>query len=255
VVGLARFGVSDNFELRLGGPIYTEIRVESGPFDDTDSGYGDLEVGAKWHLLDNQGGQPSFALIPSVILPTGEDGFTADDPVYQLNAMAEWTLASGWGIGALGGYLNGPIGDDRFNQETFALSAGRSLPSPAWSAYGEVVRRQRRLLRRSGYQISGQQRRATGRQLRLRADRRLAGLAVRARSGGSLLRRCDHHGHPLSGSRNRLLPGVVLVRERLRLPGARGGGKEMSALYILGLVVSVLLTVYLFVAFLKPERF
>lgn len=139
VVGLARYGVSDNFELRLGGPIYTEVRVESGPFEDTDSGYGDLEVGAKWHLLDNQGGQPSFALIPSVIVPTGEDGFTADDPVYQLNAMAEWTLASGWGIGALGGYLNGPAGDDRYNQGTFALSAGRSLPSPAWSAYGEVV--------------------------------------------------------------------------------------------------------------------
>ena len=29
----------------------------------------------------------------------------------------------------------------------------------------------------------------------------------------------------------------------------------MSALYVLGLVVSVLLTVYLFVALLKPERF
>lgn len=29
----------------------------------------------------------------------------------------------------------------------------------------------------------------------------------------------------------------------------------MSGLYILGLVVAVLLTVYLFVALLKPERF
>lgn len=29
----------------------------------------------------------------------------------------------------------------------------------------------------------------------------------------------------------------------------------MNALYVLGLVVSVLLTVYLFVALLKPERF
>lgn len=139
-VGLARFGIGDNFELRLGAPVYTETRVQVGDdFEDTDSGYGDLEVGAKWHLLDNQGGRPSFALIPSVILPTGEDGFTADDPVYQLNAMAEWTLASGWGIGALGGYLNGPSGGDRYNQETFGLAAGRSLPSPAWSAYGEVV--------------------------------------------------------------------------------------------------------------------
>jgi K+-transporting ATPase KdpF subunit len=29
----------------------------------------------------------------------------------------------------------------------------------------------------------------------------------------------------------------------------------MNALYVLGLVVTVLLTVYLFVALLKPERF
>jgi K+-transporting ATPase KdpF subunit len=29
----------------------------------------------------------------------------------------------------------------------------------------------------------------------------------------------------------------------------------MSAIYVLGLVVSVLLTLYLFVALLKPERF
>ena len=138
-VALFRYGIGDNFELRLGGPLYTEIRTEFGPFSETESGYGDLEVGAKWHLLDNQGGQPSFALIPSVILPTGEDGFSAEDPVYQLNAMAEWTLANGWGIGALAGYLNGPDGDDRYGQETFALAAGRSLPSPKWSAYGEAV--------------------------------------------------------------------------------------------------------------------
>jgi len=46
-----------------------------------------------------------------------------------------------------------------------------------------------------------------------------------------------------------------VVRARLRFPGAGAGGEEMSGLYILGLVVTVLLTVYLFVALLKPERF
>lgn len=138
-VGLLRLGLSDNFELRFGAPLYTETRVDFGPGSDTNSGYGDLEIGAKWHLLDNQGGRPSFALIPSVIVPTGEDGFTADDPVYQLNAALEWALANGWGLAALGGALNGPSVDDRYMQETFALSLGRSLPSPAWSAYGELA--------------------------------------------------------------------------------------------------------------------
>jgi len=137
--GLVRYGVTDNFELRLDSPVYNQSRISVGGRSTTDRGVGDLEIGAKWHLLDNHGAQPSFALIPSVIVPTGATGFTADHPVYQLNAMAEWNLASGWGIGALAGYLNGPSGGDRYGQETFGVSLGRSLPSPKWSAYGEAV--------------------------------------------------------------------------------------------------------------------
>ena len=137
--GLIRYGVTDNFELRLDSPIYNQSRIAVGGRTTTDHGVGDLELGVKWHLLDNHGAQPSFALIPSVIVPTGATGFTADHPIYQLNAMAEWNLASGWGIGALAGYLNGPSGGDRYGQETFGVSLGRSFPSPKWSAYGEAV--------------------------------------------------------------------------------------------------------------------
>jgi hypothetical protein len=139
VVGLVRFGLTDDFELRLGAPVYTEVQSEFGRFSDSDSGYGDLEVGAKWHLLDNEGGRPAFALIPSVIVPTGEDGFTADDPVYQLNAAFEWTFAEAWGLSALAGYLNGPDDGDRYGQETFGVSLGRPFPREAWSFYGEAV--------------------------------------------------------------------------------------------------------------------
>jgi hypothetical protein len=137
--GLVRFGVTRNFELRLDSPIYNESRVRTDGRTATDRGFGDVEIGAKWHLIENQGARPSFALIPSVILPAGQKGFTADDPVYQLNAMAEWGLANGWGTGALAGYLNGPSGNGRYGQGTFAVSLGRALPSPKWSAYGEAV--------------------------------------------------------------------------------------------------------------------
>ena len=107
----------------------------------TDSGYGDLEVGAKWHLFDNQGARPSFALIPSVILPTGaEEVFTAVDPVYQLNTMSEWSWRTAGARGRAGRL------SERSVRETAAtargrspLSLGRSLPSPAWSAYGEAA--------------------------------------------------------------------------------------------------------------------
>ncbi len=138
--GLVRYGVTDAFELRLDSPVYNEARVTVGGRSATEHGLGDLEIGAKWHLLDNHGAQPSFALIPSVVVPTGATGFTADHPIYQLNAMAEWNLASGWGIGALAGYgLNGASGGDRYGQGTFGVSLGRSLPSQKWSAYGEAV--------------------------------------------------------------------------------------------------------------------
>jgi hypothetical protein len=137
--GLVRYGMTDTFELRLDGPVYNESRVWVGGQTSTDRGFGDLEIGAKWHLLDNHGAQPSFALIPSVIVPTSGKGFTADHPIYQLNAMAEWSLANGWGAGALAGYLNGPSGGDRYGQETFAVSLGYSQPSSKWSPYGEAV--------------------------------------------------------------------------------------------------------------------
>jgi hypothetical protein len=56
--------------------------------------------------------------------------------------MAEWALPEGWGAGALAGYLNGPADGGqsrRYGQGTLAVSLGRSLPSPRWSAYGEAV--------------------------------------------------------------------------------------------------------------------
>lgn len=131
LVGLVRYGVGDRLELRLGAPVYTRTREESG--------FGDLEVGAKWHLLDNQGARPAFALIPSVILPTGEAGFSAEDPVYQLNTMSEWALTGGWGLSVLAGYLNGPSGGDRYGQETFAALVSRTLPPGRWNVYGEAA--------------------------------------------------------------------------------------------------------------------
>ncbi len=139
LVALLRYGIGDDFELRLGAPVFNEVRTDFGPFRTTDRGYGDLEVGAKWRVFTNEGSRPAFALIPSVILPTGEEGFSAEDPVYQLNTMSEWGWTGGWGLSVLAGYLNGPSGDDRYNQETFAVLVSRSLPSTPWNLYGEAA--------------------------------------------------------------------------------------------------------------------
>jgi len=128
LVGLFRFGVSDGLELRLGAPLFTS----------PDSGYGDLEVGAKWHLLDNEGARPSFALIPSVILPTGEDGFSAE--VFDVHAtlpdlalIGVGGVADGWGAGLLAGFLRG----DSYLQQTFGALLGHTVGP--WSPYVEVA--------------------------------------------------------------------------------------------------------------------
>ena len=139
VVALLRYGIGDDFELRLGGPLFNEVRTDFGPFRTTDEGYGDLEVGAKWRVFGNEGARPAFALIPSVILPTGEEGFSAEDPVYQLNTMSEWGFSRGWGLSVLAGYLNGPAGGDRYSQETFAVLVSRTLAG-VWNVYGETAR-------------------------------------------------------------------------------------------------------------------
>lgn len=139
LVALLRYGLTDRFELRLGSPVYSETRVTSGGSRFTDHGFGDVEVGAKWRPVDNAGARPSIALIPSVIVPVGEKGFSSERPVYQLNTMAEWALTKDWSFDALAGYLNGPDDRGRYSQETFAVLLGRSLPSPKWSAYGEAA--------------------------------------------------------------------------------------------------------------------
>src|SRR6476661_9029426 len=132
---LARYGVTDRLELRIDSPVYNQ---RAGAHS-TERGFGDLEVGAKWHLADNAGARPSLALIPSVTVPVGETGFSAGKPVYQLNTMAEWALTKDWSADALAGFLNGPEDRGRYGQETFAVLLGRSLPSPKWSAYGEAA--------------------------------------------------------------------------------------------------------------------
>ncbi|MES1245679.1 MAG: transporter [Acidobacteriota bacterium] len=133
LVGLLRVGLGDDFELRLGGPFLNETRVEAGGRTTRERGYGDLEIGFKWHAVDNDGGRPSFALIPSVILPVGKKGFSAGDPVWQLNTATEWTLDDGWATGLLAGFLRG----DGVLQQTYGALLGRTVGP--WSPYLEAV--------------------------------------------------------------------------------------------------------------------
>jgi hypothetical protein len=135
-----RVGVSDALELRLGSPsLFTATRLDNSGATVSDDGLGDLEVGLKWHLLDADGARPSFALIPSVVVPVGDEGFSVEEPAYLLNAAAEWTLAGGWSATGLAGVRFADTGAATYRELTFGAALGRTLPDPAWSAYGEAV--------------------------------------------------------------------------------------------------------------------
>ncbi len=108
---LLRAGVARGIELRAASPIYTSSRVSAAGTASTTSGFGGLELGAKLTTALARG--PALALIPSVILPLGDDAVTADRAGYTLNAVASWSLPGGTGLtGVAGGALNpGAPGD------------------------------------------------------------------------------------------------------------------------------------------------
>lgn len=68
--GLLRLGVAETLEVRVGGDLFVR---ERGDGTGT-SGMGDTTLGAKWHVVDDQGWRPAVALLPSVKLPTASRG-------------------------------------------------------------------------------------------------------------------------------------------------------------------------------------
>lgn len=135
VVALRR-GIGDHLELRLGT---SATRVDSGGAgEDEVTGVGDLELGLKWLVRDGAGGGPAVVLIPSVILPTGDDELSAGDPVGTLNVVASFALGGGWGATALAGLRGGASDAESFIDVSVAGLLGHGLPWVGWSGYAEA---------------------------------------------------------------------------------------------------------------------
>ena len=98
---LIRAGIIDGIEGRLGWGGYTwednldtNVRVDGGS---------DIDVGAKIHLLEEQGIVPQSALMLTVALPTGSAAFTSDrvDPAFRFtmsHTLSE-RLSLGYNLG------------------------------------------------------------------------------------------------------------------------------------------------------------
>jgi hypothetical protein len=109
---LLRVGVTSSLELRAGTPIFFSSRLEEAGVEDTEEGFGGLELGLKLATTVSDG--PALALIPSVLLPVGDDAFVPDRAAYVLNGVASWSLPNSLGVTAVAGGALNPGGDDEY---------------------------------------------------------------------------------------------------------------------------------------------
>lgn len=137
---LARLGIADGFELRAGlSPLTAELReADPGFADRAEVGPDDLELGMKWLISEGREATPTFLLVPSVTLPTGEAGIGRDRASFQGAFQASWD----W-IGDLGANLLMGVGLESRREDdwtgTGILAADVRFPlGGELDAYGEV---------------------------------------------------------------------------------------------------------------------
>lgn len=137
---LARLGIVDGFELRAGlSPLTAEMReADPGLEDRAEVGPDDLELGVKWRFLEGRGPSPTFLFVPTVTLPTGEDGVGRDRPSFQAALQASWALVGDVGTSLLvGAGLESEVDDDWTGTGIVAADVHFPLGGQLF-AYGEV---------------------------------------------------------------------------------------------------------------------
>lgn len=111
-----RVGVSEGFEVRVGSTLLNATRVETGSTEVTEDGFGDVELGVKAAVPTGEGLLGGLSLIPSIILPSGDDAFTLGRAGYKLNVAAGWNLTSAFGLTTLTGMVVSPTVDASGNE-------------------------------------------------------------------------------------------------------------------------------------------
>ena len=132
---LARFGISDWIEARIGADGWVERAVER----DRQSGFGNIQAGAKLRLVSDSAGTPVLSAIPMINLPTA----SASKGLGSGEADFTLTLAGGADLGARAhvdtNYGIGTIGaggGPRVTQQLVSVSA--SVSAGRWDPYAEL---------------------------------------------------------------------------------------------------------------------
>lgn len=97
---LLRLGLSDRWEARVEGNIYTweTTSVSGGGSGDSD-GFAPISIGMKYHLVDSKGlKQPSVGAILRIFPPSGSGAFRTRHATGDFRVTADWDLASKWSL-------------------------------------------------------------------------------------------------------------------------------------------------------------
>jgi hypothetical protein len=127
---LLRYGVSEDWELRLETDGWLKAKVSGPGFTLRESGRADIALGAKYHWKDGDEatGAPGMAWLFHVDLKTGSQAFRAASVRTSVRMVAEWEFAGGWTAGVMPGlYTERNDSGKRFVGGILAGVVGKSL--------------------------------------------------------------------------------------------------------------------------------
>jgi len=134
---LLRYGVSDRVEMRLLGSGWNWLSGESDAGSDSMSGFGDLELGAKFALTPHGGWCPQSALVAGVRLPTGAEEFSTEEPGYDATFVSEWYPTEFEAFRTTAGIARTSIERDGELSGSLTARYRRDL-SDRWAAHAEL---------------------------------------------------------------------------------------------------------------------
>lgn len=133
---LLRVGLVDDVELRVAWSGWSLTRKEFNAKNDVgrtvkmhtrDNGGTDMNLGFKFHLLNQNGWVPEFGVIVSADLPTGASGKTSGDSDPNLGLLWSYDLTDDLGIAGNVNFAVPTSEKGRFLQTSASVSMGYSL--------------------------------------------------------------------------------------------------------------------------------
>ena len=136
---LVRLGLTSRLELQVASEGMFSRSVSTGAMSSRVSGRADIDLGFKAKIATEAEAGVNVAVLGSLNLPAGADGFTSGgyDPGVKL-ALGK-SLAGGFAVGGNVQLASATAGDGRVLQHALSAVVARAYAS-GWSVFGEVYR-------------------------------------------------------------------------------------------------------------------